>query len=77
VKSKFEFTGLNGFVDSFDAAAGDVCYKDGAATNYTARKSGLAEATVFIKGTDKASPAIDHAECVTFHGIEKHTSIRR
>ncbi|KAJ9313595.1 hypothetical protein DTO271D3_6099 [Paecilomyces variotii] len=68
------FSGSHGIVGSIDPQAGEISYKDGAATGCTAGKIGLSEALMFVRGTSdiatqETSAPIDKAKLITLHQL--------
>ena len=50
-KYQSKFLGAHGLVGNLDPQAGQICYKDGAATGRTTGTIGQTEALMFLKGT--------------------------
>ncbi|KAJ5181127.1 hypothetical protein N7491_000681 [Penicillium cf. griseofulvum] len=72
-KYQSEFLGVHGLVGNLDPQAGQICYKDGAATGRTTGTIGQAEALVFLKGTADIAPPgtaptdVDKSKLLTLH----------
>ncbi|KAJ5962655.1 hypothetical protein N7501_007596 [Penicillium viridicatum] len=72
-KHQSKFLGTHGLVGNLDPQAGQICYKDGAATGRTTGTIGQTEALVYLKGTAGIAPpgtaptGVEKSKLLTLH----------